>query len=421
MAQVIIVGGGFAGLNVARGLGSRQGIEVTLIDKNNHHLFQPLLYQVAMAGLSPADIAVPIRSLLHEHRNIRVLQGEVERVDLDSRQVHCRHGDSFVYDYLILAAGVRHTYFGNDSWERFAPGLKTIEQATEIRRRVLAAFEEAERTEDPQEQQRLLTFVIVGGGPTGVELAGAIGEMSRFTLSDDFRNIDPSSTRIKLVEASPQILEAFHPKLAEKAERYLRDLGVEVLTDSLVEKVDERGVICAGERIEAATVLWAAGVAAQGLGRSMGVETDSSGRFMVEPDLSLPGHPEVFVAGDLAHFSHGLQKPLPGMAPVALQQGRFLARLIRSEVSGKQRPERFEYWNKGQMATIGRSRAIAETKRFRMAGFLAWLAWLVVHIYYLTGFRNRLLVVLQWAWHYLTFQRGARLIVSKEWMFYPDD
>jgi NADH dehydrogenase len=417
MKRVVIVGGGFAGLNAAKALGRASEVQVTLVDRRNHHLFQALLYQVAMAGLSPADIAQPIRSILARYRHTRVLQGEVTEVDLAGRKVITDIGE-LPYDYLVLCCGARHSYFGHDEWEEFAPGLKTLEQATEIRRRVLTAFEIAERVTDAAVRKKYLTFVIVGGGPTGVELAGAIGEMSRFTLARDFRSIDAKLTRVILIEAGPRILPMFDEELASRATRDLEGLGVQVWTNSLVTKVDADGVEVGQERIGAGTVLWAAGVAAEGIGRKLGVPCDRQGRVIVEPDLSVPGHSEVFIAGDLAHFAHQTGQPLPGLAPVAMQEGRTIAANILRELRGEPR-EQFRYFDKGQMATIGRSRAIAQVRRFKLKGFIAWLAWLVVHIYYLTGFRNRLLVVLQWAWSFLTFRRGARLIVSKEWRFNP--
>ena len=419
MAHVLIIGGGFAGLNIAKGLGNVPNIEVTLVDRTNHHLFQPLLYQVAMAGLSPADIAAPIRSLLSRYRNIRVLQGEVRSMNLDRKIVVTDFGE-MEFDYLILACGARHSYFGHDEWEEYAPGLKTLEQATEIRRRVLSAYEEAERSKSPDERKRLLTFVVVGGGPTGVELAGAIGEMSRFTLAKDFRNIDATLARVILLEAGPRILHMFSEQQSARAARDLEHLGVQIWTGSAVTKIDGDGVEIGSERIMSATVLWAAGVKASSLGRDAGLEVDRQGRVIVEPDLSVKGHQTVFVAGDQACFTHQTGMPLPGTAPVAMQQGRYLARTIRLELAGQQRKP-FHFADKGQMATIGRSRAVVEVGQFKLAGFLAWVTWLVVHIYYLTGFQNRLLVVLQWAWSYLSFRRGARLIVTKEWRFHDTD
>jgi NADH dehydrogenase len=417
MPHVLIIGGGFVGLNAAKGLGGGQGIDVTVVDRNNHHLFQPLLYQVAMAGLSPADIAAPIRSVLSRYRNIRVLEGEVRSLALD-RNVAVTDFGEIAFDYLILACGARHSYFGHDEWEEFAPGLKDLAQATEIRRRVLSAYEEAERSSSPEQRKRLMTFVVVGGGPTGVELAGAIGEMSRFTLSKDFRNIDAALARIFLLEAGPRILPMFSERQAARATRDLEHLGVQVWTHSAVTKIDADGVEIGHERIRSATVLWAAGVTASSLGKNAGLDVDKQGRVLVEPDLSAKGHWNVFVAGDQACFLHQTGEPLPGTAPVAMQQGRYLARTIRRELAGKPRKP-FHFVDKGQMATIGRSRAIVEIGPIKVAGMLAWVIWLVVHIYYLTGFNRRLLVVMQWAWSYLSFHRGARLIVNRQWRFYP--
>ena len=414
--HVVIVGGGFAGLNAAKVLGNQAAIRVTLIDRRNHHLFPPLLYQVAMAALSPAEIAAPIRHILARCRNITVLQDEVTGVDLAARTVIARN-TTLPYDYLLLACGARHAYFGHEEWEEFAPGLKTIEQATEIRRRVLNAFEAAERSTAPEEQCRHLTFVIVGGGPTGVELAGAIGEMSRYTLAQDFRNINSRLARIILLEAGPRILPSFSERLAGKATRDLEALGVQVRTASPVTGMDHDGVQVGRERLEASTILWAAGVQAAGLGQTIGAKTDRLGRIVVEADLSLPSHPEVFVAGDQACFTHGRATPLPGLAPVALQQGRAIARNILREVNGLPR-QPFHYRDKGQLATIGRSKAIVEIGRLRFDGFLAWLTWLVVHIYYLIGFENRVFVTMRWVWSFFNFRRGARLIVDKEWRFY---
>lgn len=415
-SHVLIIGGGFAGLNAAKRLGGAPGIKVTLVDRTNHHLFQPLLYQVAMAGLSPADIAAPIRTMLSRYRNIRVLQGEVRSLDLDRQVVVADFGE-VAFNYLILACGARHSYFGHDQWEEHAPGLKNLAQATEIRRRVLSAYEEAERSDRADERKAFLTFVIVGGGPTGVELAGAIGEMSRFTLAKDFRNIDATLARVFLLEAGPRILPMFSAQQAARATRDLEHLGVQVWTNSTVTNIDAGGVEIGDERIRAATVLWAAGVKASSLGQAAGLDVDRQGRVIVGPDLSVQGNKNVFVAGDQACFTYRTGKPLPGTAPVAMQQGRYLARTIRRELAGKPR-EPFCFADKGQMATIGRSRAIVEIGRLKLRGFLAWMLWLVVHIYYLTGFENRMLVVLQWAWSYISFRRGARLIVNKEWRFH---
>ncbi len=413
MRRVLVVGGGFAGLEVAKGLGGREGILVTLLDRENHHLFQPLLYQVAMAGLSPAEIAAPIRSLLSRFANVRVLREEACAVDLASRRVRTDSG-SHGYDSLVLACGAHHDYFGHDEWEEYAPGLKTLAQATEIRRRVLTAFEDAEKEADPERKRSLLSFVVVGAGPTGVELAGAIGEMSRFTLARDFRSIDPKLARVILVEAGPRILPGFDAKLASRATRDLESLGVQVWTSSTVTRIGAGSVEVRDERIRAATALWAAGVRASELGETLGVPLDARGRVLVGPDLALPGHPEAFVAGDQASPPPEDGRPLPGMAPAAMQAGRHLARTIRRELRGLPR-EPFRYVDRGQAATVGRSRAIVEIGRLRFGGLLAWIGWLCLHIYFLVGFRNRLFVVIQWAWSYLTFGRGARLIVEREW------
>jgi len=417
MAHILIIGGGFAGLNAAKGLGNVDDVEVTLVDRTNHHLFQPLLYQVAMAGLSPAEIAAPIRSLLSGYRNIRVMSGEVSCLDL-KRNVAVTDFGVVAFDYLILACGARHDYFGHDEWEEHAPGLKSLEQATEIRRRVLSAYEQAEVSVSAEDRKRLLTFVVVGGGPTGVELAGALGEMSRYTLAKDFRNIDATLARVILLEAGPQILPMFSAQMAAQAKCDLDRLGVQVRTNTPVTMIDADGVGLSGERVRAATVLWAAGVKASPLGHSAGLVVDRHGRVLVEPDLSAQGHKNVFVAGDLACFTHQTGKPLPGTAPVAMQQGRFLARTIRRALQGKSR-EQFHFADKGQMATIGRSRAIVEVGWLKVTGFPAWLLWIAIHIYYLTGFKNRLLVVLQWAWSYISYTRGARLILTKEWRSPP--
>ena len=418
MKHVVIVGGGFAGINAAKELGNKRDVRITLIDRKNYHLFQPLLYQVAMSALGAGDIAEPLRNMLAKYKNITVFKGNVENVDAERKILQTDFGE-ISYDYLILACGVKHHYFGHEEWEQHAPGLKIIAQATEIRRRVMEAYEAAERASDPVERKKLLTFVIVGGGPTGVELAGSIGEMSRFTLSKYYKHIDPKLTRIFIVEAAPRILGTFSPELASKATRALEQLGVQVWTNSMVTNVDANGVQIGNERIEAATVLWAAGVRAIGLGRKMGVETDQSGRIIVEEDLSIPGYPEIFVGGDQAHFAHHTDEPLPGMAPVALQQGHAIGKNILGEVRGRNRKP-FRYRDKGQMATIGRNKAIVEIGSFKFFGSFAWLTWLLVHIYYLTTFKHRVFVLLQWGWSYFMFGHGARLIVNKEWQFYPD-
>jgi NADH:ubiquinone reductase (H+-translocating) len=420
MKQVLIVGAGFAGLNAAKKLRNVPGIAVTLLDRENHHLFQPLLYQVAMAALSPADIAVPIRSLFAKVRNIRVLKAEARQVDVNARKVVTDCGE-FQYDYLMLACGSQHAYFGHEEWEQDAPGLKTLPQATEIRRRVLEAFEAAERDTNVEARRRHLTFVVVGGGPTGVELAGAIGEMSRYTLARDFRSIDPRQTRVILIEAGPRILPSFDDKLAARAMRDLESLGVQVWPHSRVTNVGEGGVDVGNEHVASSTVLWAAGVRAADVGRTLsGATLDQVGRVRVNPDLTIPGHPEVFVLGDMARFEEGEGKLLPGVALVAMQEGIYAANVVRKEAQRGAVAERtpFRYHDLGQMATIGRSRAIAEFGKLRLAGYFAWWFWLIVHIYRLSGFRNRLSVLVQWAWSYMTFGRGARLIVGKEWQAY---
>ena len=414
--RVVIVGGGFAGLNTAKELCDRKDIEVTLIDRKNYHLFQPLLYQVAMAALGEGDIATPLRNMLAGFENITVFKGLVNNVDLESRTVYTDFGD-IGYDYLVMACGVQHHYFGNNGWEEFAPGLKNLSQASEIRRRVMEAYEAAERTNDPIERKKQLTFVIVGGGPTGVELAGSIGEMSRFTLSRYYRHIDPKLTRIFIVEAAGRILGSFSPELSSRATRSLEKLGVQVWTSSPVSDIDADGVQIGRERIEAATVLWAAGVQAPEIGRQMGVETDRSGRIIVETDMSIPGHPEVFVGGDQACFTHQTGVPLPGMAPVALQQGRYIGKTLLRDLKGLSRKP-FRYRDKGQMATIGRNKAIVEFRNLKFDGALAWITWIVVHIYYLSGFKHRVFVLMQWGWSYFTVGHGARLIVNKDWRFY---
>ncbi len=413
--QVLIVGGGFGGLRVARALARARDLELTLLDRRNHHLFQPLLYQVAMAALSPAEIAYPIRTIFSRQRNIRVLLETVTGVDLAARTLRTASLGALPYDYLVLACGARHSYFGHGEWEEHAPGLKSLEEATEIRRRVLTAFELAEKEPDPTAQRRLLTFVVIGGGPTGVELAGALGEISRHTLSRDFRRIDPERARVILLEAGPRILPTFAPALSERATRDLERVGVHVWTCAMVTAVGPGTVTLGAETIQAATVLWAAGVAASELNATLGVPLDRQGRVIVGPDCSVPGHPEVFVIGDQAHLEEQPgAPPLPGLAPVAMQQGRHVARTILADLEGEPRAP-FHYRDKGQMATIGRRRAIAQLRGLEFAGFFAWLAWLLVHVYYLIGFKNRLFVMAEWTWSYLAFRRGARLIVDKDW------
>lgn len=410
--RVVVIGGGFGGLEAARQL-ARAPVEVVLIDRRNHHLFQPLLYQVATAGLSPANIAYPIRSVLRGQRNVRVILAEVTDLDLAGKQVHFREdGEHTIsYDHLVLAVGACTSYFGHPDWSPLAPGLKTLDEAIEIRRRVLLAFEQAEREEDPEARAALLSFVVVGGGPTGVEMAGALRELSRFVLARDFRRIDAESTRVILVEGGDRVLSTFSAELSRKAEDQLAELGVEVRTNTRVTGIDPEGVDIGDDRIIARTVLWTAGVRANPLCTALGAELDWSGRVIVEPDCSVPGHPEVFAIGDMAHFAHGTEQPLPGVSPVALQQGRYVARTIRGDLKGAARPP-FVYFDKGSMATIGRSRAIAAMGKLELSGLTAWFAWLIVHLYFLIGFRNRLVVLFEWAWSYVTYQRGARLITG---------
>ena len=411
--RVAIVGAGFGGLNAAKALANAP-VKITMIDRKNFHTFQPLLYQVATAGLSPGEIAAPIRSILRSHRNVEVLMAEVTGFDLERRIVHTPEVQ-VAYDYLIVAAGAQHSYFGHDEWEPLAPGLKTIEDALEIRRRVLLAFELAERQAVAGETATPINFVVVGGGPTGVELAGTLAEISRHALAHEFRSIDPARTHIVLLEGGPRVLAAYAEDLSRSAEEQLKELGVEVRTSTTVTKV-EPGAVCLGNtRLPATVVLWAAGVAASPLGKALGGGVDRAGRVPVAPDLSLPGHPEIFVIGDLAAAKAEGGKLLPGVAPVAIQQGRFVAKLIRDEVKSgglRSRPA-FHYWDKGSLATIGRAAAVAQFGRIHISGFVAWLSWLFVHILFLIGFRNRLLVFIQWAWSYFTYERGARLITGR--------
>ena len=407
--HVVIVGGGFAGLNAARVL-ARRPVRVTLVDRRNHHLFQPLLYQVATAGLSPADIATPLRSILRKAPGVRVLLAAAERVEPAARRVTLDEGE-LTYDALILAAGATHSYFGHDEWETLAPGLKTLEDALEIRRRVLLAFEAAERARDGAERRALLTLVVIGGGPTGVELAGALAELARHTIARDFREVDPTQTRVVLLEGGPRILATFPEDLARAAARSLEHLGVEVRTGALVTRITPDAVWVGGEQIRSRAVLWAAGVAAAPLAHTLGVPLDRAGRIPVTPDLSVAGHPEIFVAGDLCAFNYGTGGPLPGVAPVAIQQGRAAAANAWRRLAGEA-THPFRYRDRGSMATVGRAAAVAVIGPLRLSGLTAWLAWLVVHIAFLIGFRNRFLVLFEWAWAYSTWQRGARLITG---------
>ena len=415
--RVVIVGAGFGGLYAAQAL-KRAAVELTVIDRRNYHLFQPLLYQVATGGLSPGEIASPIRHVLSRQRNTRVWLAEVRDIDVQNRRLLLDAGEAS-YDTLVLAAGSHYNYFGHDQWAALAPGLKSIEDATEIRSRILTAFESAERQPDAEARRAWLTFVIVGGGPTGVELAGALGEIARDTLRHDFRSINPADARILLMEGSPRILPTFPPDLSASAERALAHLGVETHTGATVVDLNSGGVsVRSGdhvERIAARTVLWAAGVEASGLGKKLsertGAPLDRGGRLIVEADLTVPGHPEIFVIGDLASFSHQTGQPLPGLAPVAMAEGRYVARAIQTRLRGKPVAP-FHYFDKGNLATIGRNSAVAEFGRLHISGFFAWIVWLFVHLMYLVEFDNRLLVLIQWMSNYITRNRGARLITG---------
>jgi len=408
MTRVIIVGGGFGGLDAARALANGP-VQVTLLDRRNHHVFQPLLYQVATAALSPGDIASPIRWILRHQQNVEVLLADVRSIDPASKTVVTDHR-TFSYDYLIVATGAAHAYFGHPEWESRAPGLKTLDDALEMRRRVLLAFEAAEGESDPAAQRRLLTFVIIGGGPTGVELAGALAEIARQTLRDDFRHIRPESARIVLLEGSPHLLASFPEKLREAARRSLTQLGVDVRTGSVVTAVDEDGVTVAGERISAQTILWAAGVAASPLAASLGVPLDRAGRVAAEPTLQVAGQPDIFVAGDICAFMQD-GRQLPGVAQVAKQQGAHAARNVLRALR-RQPLLPFRYVNYGNVATIGRGSAVVDIGPVRASGWLAWVFWLFLHIFWLIGFRNRIAVVSEWAWSYITFQRRIRLITG---------
>lgn len=407
----MIVGGGFAGLDAARALRNAP-VAVTVVDRRNHHVFQPLLYQVAAAALSPGDIASPIRWILRHQANVRVLMADVTAVDPAGRAIVMDDGERLAYDYLILAPGATHSYFGRDDWAAHAKGLKTLDDALAMRRRMLLAFEEAEKEEDATRRRHLLTFVLIGGGPTGVELAGALAEIARHTLRHEFDRIDPESARIVLIEAGPSILQAFPESLRDSARRALRKLGVEVWENARVTEVEAEAVHVGNDRIPAHTILWSAGVAASGLGKSLGVPLDRVGRVEVEPDLSIPGHREIFIAGDLANFTHQTGAPLPGVAQVAKQQGARAANNIAALVAGRPTTQ-FRYRDPGNMATIGRAAAIADFGWLRVSGFIGWLMWLFVHVLFLVGFRSRISVLLQWAAAYLTYQRSVRLITGE--------
>jgi NADH dehydrogenase len=407
--KVVIIGAGFGGLTVAKELAGKP-FDVTLIDQHNYHLFQPLLYQVATAGLAPSDIAAPIRGILSHAENVNVVLAQVSGIDVEGRAL-IAEGRRIPFDDLIVATGARHAYFGRDNWASYAPGLKTLDDATYLRRRILLAFEKAETEPDPDERRRLLNFVVVGGGPTGVEMAGAIAELSKRALAADFRSIDPREARIILVEAAPRLLLPFDPALSETAKRSLEQLGVEVRLGSAVTDCDCGGATLGTERIETRTIIWAAGVMASPAGAWLGVETDRAGRVKVGPDLSVPGHADIFVIGDTALALGADGKPIPGVAPVAKQQGRYVARLLIARDRGKTVAP-FRYRDFGSLATIGRKRAVADLGGLKVRGFFAWMLWSLAHIYFLIGFRSRLIVAMNWAWNYVTFQRGTRLITG---------
>lgn len=407
--RVVIIGAGFGGMSAARKL-AKLPVQVIVIDRKNHHTFQPLLYQVATAGISPGEIAAPIRWILRGYKNVEVLMGEALSFDLERRVVKLSDAE-IPYDYLVVAAGATHSYFGHDEWEPWAPGLKTIEDALEIRRRVLLAFELAERQAAEGKPPLDLNFVIVGAGPTGVELAGTLAEIARQVLRNEFRSIDPRRTRIILLEGGPRVLPAYAPDLSQSAVRQLEKLGVEVRASAMVTRIEPAAAWVGDERIPAAVVLWAAGVSASPLGKQLGAPLDRAGRVQVNPDLSLPGHREVFVIGDLASLKDESGNLLPGVAPTAMQEGRYVAEAVAADLNSVRR-KNFHYFDKGSLATIGRAAAVAQIRKIHISGYFAWLAWLFIHIMFLIGFRNRIIVIIQWAWSYLTYERGARLITG---------
>jgi NADH dehydrogenase len=409
--HIVILGGGFGGLYAARGLRHAEA-QITLVDRHNYHLFQPLLYQVATAALNPSDIAAPIRSILRHQKNLSVILGDATSIDVNGKRVHLADGADLTYDFLVVATGATHSYFGHPEWERFAPGLKTIDDALEIRRRVLLAFEAAEREEDPAKQQEWLTFVIIGAGPTGVELAGALSEIARQTMVRDFRHIRSESARVILIEGKERVLPPYPPSLSASAQRQLEKLGVEVITGAVASEVNDHEVHLGDRVIPTRTVLWGAGVQGSPLAQTLGAPLDRAGRVLVEPDLTIPGHKDVFVIGDLAAVKQYDGSYVPGVAPAAIQEGNHVAYNLDRALEGQ--PLRaFHYRDKGSLATIGRAAAVADLGKIKMGGFLAWIAWLAIHIFFLIGFRNRFLVITQWAWAYLTYQRGARLITGR--------
>ncbi len=410
LSHVVIVGGGFAGLWATRALASAP-VRITLVDRGNHHLFQPLLYQVATAGLSAPDIAAPLRHILRRQKNVEVRMAMVERIDPAAKRIELGDGSSLGFDYLLLASGATHAYFGNDHWAEHAPGLKTLDDALDLRRKLLLAFERAEATDDPAERAAWLNFAVVGGGPTGVELAGTLAEIARHTLTGEFRNIDPAQARVRLIEAGPRVLSSFPADLSDKARRQLERLGVEVSTGVPVTEITADGYRLGDAFVPAKTVVWAAGVAASPLGRSLGVPLDRAGRVPVEPDLGVPGHPDIFVAGDLAAVAQD-GRPVPGVAPAAKQMGRHVAQSIRARLEGRATVP-FVYRDYGNLATIGRMAAVVDFGRLKFSGLPAWWFWLIAHVFFLIGFRNRLVVLLNWFWAYWSYQRAARIILGE--------
>ncbi len=411
LPHVVIVGGGFAGLWATRALASAP-LRITLLDRGNHHLFQPLLYQVATAGLSAPDIAAPLRHILRQQKNVEVRMAAVARIDAAGKRVELDDGGTIAFDFLLLASGATHAYFGNDHWAAHAPGLKTLDDALDLRRKLLLAFERAEAASDPSEREAWLSFAVVGGGPTGVELAGTLAEIARHTLKDEFRNIDPAQARVRLVEAGPRVLSSFPEDLSEKARRQLEKLGVEVATGTPVADITADGYRLGDSFVPAKTVVWAAGVAASPLGRTLGVELDRAGRVPVLPDLTVPGHPDIFVAGDLASLQQD-GRPVPGVAPAAKQMGRHVAQSIRARLAGRPTTP-FVYRDYGNLATIGRMAAVVDFGRLKLSGLLAWWFWLTAHVFFLIGFRNRLVVLLNWFWAYWSYQRAARIILGDD-------
>ena len=410
--KVVIVGGGFGGLTVAKTL-SRPDYAITIIDKSNHHLFQPLLYQVATAALSPGDIAVPIRSVFARQKNVRVIMGKVIDVDRDHNKVHLADGESLTFDYLVLATGAKYNYFGKNAWERYAPGLKSLDDALQIRERILLSLEKAENIKDLEKRKPYLTYVVIGGGPTGVEMAGSIAEIAKRNMMREYRNFHRNETTVYLVEAAGGVLNGYPEKLQQSALDALTKMGVQVILNSPVQEINSQGVQLKNHFIETPNVIWAAGVSASEVMNKLGAPQDRTGRVKVAPDLSLPDHPDIFVIGDAAYVENDQGKPLPGIAPVALQQGRFLGKMLKNIVGSTTRPA-FHYFDKGTMATIGRAKAVADIKGLKLSGFTAWIMWGLIHIFFLIGFRNRFRVFAEWMWHYITFKRGVRLIAKKE-------